>query len=60
MGNPCGGHIAEYFLVGSMFSILWALLITTAWLTYDHHVGFDLYQKTIAVMRLDGIPSGRD
>ena len=35
-------RFAEYFLVGSLFSILWAVLITSAWLVYDHRVGIDL------------------
>lgn len=30
---------AEYFLVGSLFSLLWALFITGAWLAYDRHIG---------------------
>jgi hypothetical protein len=33
---------AEYFLVGSLFSILWAVLITTAWIGYDVHFGGNL------------------
>lgn len=35
---------AEYFLVGSLFSVLWAMLITAAWLGYDHYFGMDLHQ----------------
>ena len=30
---------AEYFLVGSLFSLLWAIVVTTAWLGYDRHAG---------------------
>lgn len=30
---------AEYFLVGSLFSILWTMLVTSVWLAYDHQVG---------------------
>lgn len=30
---------AEYFLVGSLFSLLWAIVVTTAWLAYDHYAG---------------------
>lgn len=33
---------AEYFLVGSLFSIFWTMLVTTAWLSYDHTFGIDL------------------
>lgn len=35
---------AEYFLVGSLFSILWAILVTALWLLYDHQFGMDLHQ----------------
>ncbi len=38
-------EFAEYFLVGSMFSILWTLLITSLWLGYDHQLGIDLRQQ---------------
>lgn len=51
---------AEYFLVGSMFSILWALLVTSAWSVYDHHIGFDLHQKMTAVLQLGGPLSGKE
>ena len=34
---------AEYFLVGSLFSILWAILVTGAWLGYDHQLGSNLH-----------------
>lgn len=33
---------AEYFLVGSLFSIFWTMLITSTWLAYDHRVGGDV------------------
>ncbi|MCY0095644.1 hypothetical protein [Hoeflea ulvae] len=33
---------AEYFLVGSLFSILWTMLVTSAWLAYDHKLGIDI------------------
>ena len=42
-------EFAEYFLVGSLFSVLWALIITSAWAAYDHSLGIDLRQ-TIAYM----------
>ncbi|MDB5660100.1 MAG: hypothetical protein JWS10_2715 [Cypionkella sp.] len=35
-------QFAEYFLVGSLFSVLWAVLITSLWLFYDNHFGVDL------------------
>lgn len=33
---------AEYFLVGSLFSILWAVMVTAAWLWADATLGSDL------------------
>lgn len=33
---------AEYFLVGSLFSILWAVLVTGTWLWVDATWGLDL------------------
>ncbi|CUX05441.1 conserved hypothetical protein [Agrobacterium fabacearum TT111] len=33
---------AEYFLVGSLFSIFWTMVVTAAWLSYDHTFGIDL------------------
>lgn len=33
---------AEYFLVGSLFSILWTMLVTSAWIAYDHTLGTDI------------------
>lgn len=33
---------AEYFLVGSLFSILWAVLVTGAWAAYDKAWGLDI------------------
>lgn len=33
---------AEYFLIGSLFSMLWAIFITGLWLSYDRHLGSDL------------------
>lgn len=36
---------AEYFLVGSLFSILWAAIITSVWLTYDRNFGMALQAK---------------
>jgi hypothetical protein len=37
-------NFAEYFLVGSLFSILWTLLVTSGWVAYDHQFGIDLYR----------------
>ncbi|MDO8902266.1 MAG: hypothetical protein Q7V15_13040 [Phenylobacterium sp.] len=33
---------AEYFLVGSLFSVLWAVVVTFAWRAYDARWGLDL------------------
>lgn len=33
---------AEYFLVGSLFSVVWAILVTQAWIAYDAAFGLDL------------------
>lgn len=33
---------AEYFLVGSLFSILWAIAITVGWIAYDATFGVDM------------------
>ena len=33
---------AEYFLVGSLFSLLWTLVVTTGWLAFDRSFGLGL------------------
>ncbi|CAB3682126.1 hypothetical protein LMG3458_01676 [Achromobacter deleyi] len=33
---------AEYFLVGSLFSLVWAIVITYGWMGFDHFLGLDL------------------
>lgn len=33
---------AEYFLVGSLFSVLWAVFVTLAWRAYDGGLGLGL------------------
>ena len=43
-------EFAEYFLVGSLFSLFWSMLVTTAWLVYDHQVGIDLHGKAVAML----------
>lgn len=37
---------AEYFLVGSLFSVLWAIVITSGWLAYDHKFGSEISAAT--------------
>lgn len=34
---------AEYFLIGSLASLLWAAFVTGLWLAFDGLVGFDLF-----------------
>jgi hypothetical protein len=36
---------AEYFLVGSLFSVAWAIAVTYGWVAYDHCWGLDLATK---------------
>lgn len=43
---------AEYFLVGSLFSILWAILITNAWLIYDRQNGSDLQMRVASIFEI--------
>ena len=44
---------AEYFLVGSLFSILWAILVASAWQAYDHSVGIDLRHRATILLGAD-------
>ncbi|WP_296615781.1 hypothetical protein [Sphingomonas sp.] len=44
---------AEYFLVGSLFSILWAILVASAWQAYDHSVGVDLRHRATILLGAD-------
>lgn len=37
---------AEYFLVGSLFSLAWTILVSGLWLAYDHGMGNDLRAKS--------------
>lgn len=41
---------AEYFLVGSLFSILWSIVIVLLWLLYDQHVGSNLSRTITALV----------
>ncbi|GHC90195.1 hypothetical protein [Novosphingobium pokkalii] len=36
---------AEYFLIGSLFSLAWAVAVSGGWLAYDHRFGADLRYK---------------
>lgn len=33
---------AEYFLLGSLFSILWSIAVATGWLIVDHQLGLGI------------------
>lgn len=41
---------AQYFLLGSLFSILWSIVITVVWLLYDHHLGSGIADAVTAVL----------
>ena len=43
-------EFAEYFLVGSLFSVLWALLITSAWILYDRQLGIGLHETILGLL----------
>ncbi len=49
-------EFAEYFLVGSLFSVFWSMLIAAAWQAYDHEVGIDLRGKVAAMIGTDDEP----
>ncbi len=51
-------RFAEYFLVGSLFSVLWAVIVTSAWLTYDRHFGFDIRTKIAGIFEITERSSG--
>lgn len=46
-------EFAEYFLVGSLFSILWTIAVAGAWSAYDHQFGIDLRQKAAEVLGVE-------
>lgn len=48
---------AEYFLVGSLFSLLWALLITGVWLQYDSHIGENVSSELRTILTPSEVPS---
>ncbi len=45
---------AEYFLIGSLASILWAVLVAAALLFFDKTIGFDLSSQAQALL---GVPA---
>ncbi|MGU3391875.1 hypothetical protein [Sphingomonas sp. M1A8_2b] len=44
---------AEYFLVGSLFSVFWAMLITGTWLSYDQRFGIRLRETAVHLLQPD-------
>ncbi|MBS3928134.1 MAG: hypothetical protein KGZ65_06830 [Sphingomonadales bacterium] len=41
---------AEYFLIGSLFSVIWSMAITGAWIAYDHRFGADIHHSLVALV----------
>jgi hypothetical protein len=52
-------EFAEYFLVGSLFSILWTLVVVSGWSAYDHRFGIDLRRKAVKILGVDDPPRER-
>ena len=46
---------AEYFLVGSLCSLFWTILVAVAWLGYDATLGVGLRAKLLILL---GISAG--
>lgn len=42
---------AEYFLVGSLFSLLWAVCITSGWLLYDQRFGANVSKEILSLVK---------
>lgn len=47
---------AEYFLVGSLFSILWALVITAGWMLYDQQLGLGIRAALLEGLSPSALP----
>jgi len=47
---------AEYFLVGSLFSILWAILVTGAWMLYDQQLGIGIRATLMEWLSASSLP----
>ena len=47
---------AEYFLVGSLFSILWAIVVTGAWMLYDQHWGIGMRATLMDWLSASSLP----
>lgn len=44
---------AEYFLIGSLFSVFWSLLIVGMWLVYDQRLGIDVRSRAARLISPD-------
>lgn len=42
---------AEYFLIGSLCSLLWAAAVTGAWITYDALAGINARAQIVEILR---------
>ncbi|MGJ8589776.1 MAG: hypothetical protein ACSHXW_16640 [Yoonia sp.] len=42
---------AEYFLVGSLFSILWTVIVVTVWVGYDVNFGSNLQGQLLGIVQ---------
>lgn len=47
-------RFAEYFLVGSLFSVLWAIVITSGWMAYDYRYGIDIRSNVAKMLEASG------
>jgi len=47
-------RFAEYFLVGSLFSVLWAIVITSGWMAYDYRYGIDIRSNVAKMLGASG------
>lgn len=44
-------EFAEYFLIGSLFSLIWAIVVTGAWMAYDQSLGFNLLGSVRSLLK---------
>lgn len=52
---------AEYFLVGSLFSLLWSVTVTGVWLAYDRNVGLNVsHQLEVTIVPNSEAPAKTD
>ena len=51
---------AEYFLVGSLFSLLWGIVVTSGWTVYDRELGSKLQSRLVAASSTTATPKKAD